>query len=77
MHWCVGGVLGCSLDFVAGLFLDIVRVCALPYICAVYVLLLQEISGVLSPGTCWLSSRDGKWMGIGEEQDTASCCSDS
>ena len=28
-----------TLDFVAGLFLDIVRVCALPYNCAVYVLL--------------------------------------
>ena len=34
MLWCVGGVLGCNLDFVAGL---IARVCALPYMCAVYV----------------------------------------
>ena len=31
MHWCVGGVLGCNLNFVADLFLDIVRVCTLPY----------------------------------------------
>ena len=37
MLWCVGGVLGCNLDFVAGLFLEITRVCALPYMCAVYV----------------------------------------
>ena len=39
MHWCVGEVLGCNLDFVAGLFLDIVHVYALPYNCAIHVLL--------------------------------------
>ena len=37
---CIGvcGVLGCNLDFVAGLFLDIVRVCAYD----AYVSLLQD-----------------------------------
>ena len=39
MHWCVCGVLGCNLDFVAGLFLNIVHVCAYD----VYVSLLQDI----------------------------------
>ena len=33
-----GGVLGCNLDFVAGLFLDIVHVCAYD----AYVSLLQD-----------------------------------